>query len=448
MTFSPLKRAPLTPALILACGLLAAGRGVLRAEAASVSEGSSAQVVSPSNPIAWDEAVRLAREHNPDLQAAKLAVESAELSWRASGADYFPQISASADYARSGSETRLANGGTVKSADNSYSGGLSARQSLFSGFRTQAGREIARARYLSAQMDLALSEAALAQSVRTDFINLLTAQENIVLLKKIRDRRAENKRLIGLRFDAGRENRGSFLRAAAQFSQAEFEVARAARSLKVNQRSLARSLGRDYYSALAVTGTFTIEAEPDGADIGALARRTPEYRKQEAALRQAQAGLKDARSAFYPDLSASASLRRRGDEFPLDTDSWSLGLSLSYPIFSGLTDYFGARRAKVELRRSSIQLDGAKREIEAALEDAYAGFWDALGQSDVQRQFLAAAEERAQIARAQYTTGLISFQDWDIIESDLINTQKQNLTALRDAATAGAAWKKAQGKGF
>ncbi len=410
---------------------------------------SLAETVSPSVvPLAWDDAVRVAKENNTDLQAAKLALDSAELSWRAAGSDYFPQASASADYSRTGTETRLSGGGTAGSTGNSYSGALTVQQSLFSGFKTQAGREIARSRLESSRMDLALAEAALALSLRSSFIDLLNAQENIILLTKIRDRRVENRRLIKLRFEAGRENRGSYLRAAAQLAQAEFEMARALRGLKVSQRELSQSLGADFYSALAVTGTFTADSASEAADIAALARQTPAYRKQESLVRQAQAGVKAARSGFFPELSASASGRRRGSEFPLDTDSWSAGLVASYPIFSGLHDLFNIRQAKVELKKSSAQLESARRGIEMALENAYAGFWDALGASEVQRQFLAAAEERAQIARAQYSTGLISFQDWDIIESDLINTQKQNLSALRDAATAGAAWKKAQGKGF
>ncbi len=440
MNSSP-RKPPLFTLPALLCGLIAAGPAFLRAD-------FRAEAGVPANLITWDDAVRSARENNPDLQAAKLAADSAELALKASGADYFPAISLGADYGRSGTETRLSGGGTTKTADNSYGISASARQSLFSGFRTIAGRQIAKARYESALMDLQRAESNLAQSLRADFIHLLTAQENLVLVRKISARRAENKRMISLRFDAGRENRGSFLRASAQAAQAEYEVARAARGLKVSQRNLAQSLGRDFYDTMAVTGTFTIDSEASDANIGALAKQTPDYRKQEAAVQQARGSLVEARSGFYPDLSASGSVRRSDNDFPLNRDSWSLGLSLSYSIFSGFSDLFGAKRANVELRRSNILLDGSKRSIEANLENAYAGFWDAVGQADVQKQFLAAAEERAAIARAQYTTGLISFQDWDIIESDLINTQKQNLTALRDAATAGAAWRNAQGKGF
>ena len=45
-------------------------------------------------------------------------------------------------------------------------------------------------------------------------------------------------------------------------------------------------------------------------------------------------------------------------------------------------------------------------------------------------------------------SGLISFQDWDTIENDLISNQKTILVNLRDAIAAEAAWEQAQGKGY
>ena len=58
-----------------------------------------------------------------------------------------------------------------------------------------------------------------------------------------------------------------------------------------------------------------------------------------------------------------------------------------------------------------------------------------------------AAQVRAEIARSQYTSGLLAFEDWDLIENDLIENEKQALLARRTAARAAAAWDRALGKG-
>ncbi len=93
-------------------------------------------------------------------------------------------------------------------------------------------------------------------------------------------------------------------------------------------------------------------------------------------------------------------------------------------------------------------LVSVRRDVEVSLEDSYLKLQDAMGLSQVQEEFLNAALERASIARAQYTNGLVSFQDWDIIEGDLISAQKQSLSALRSSTLSDANWQLVIGAGF
>jgi outer membrane protein len=65
----------------------------------------------------------------------------------------------------------------------------------------------------------------------------------------------------------------------------------------------------------------------------------------------------------------------------------------------------------------------------------------------VDQAFLDAAKTRADIARTKYNNGLMTFENWDIIENDLIQRQKSFLQSQRDRVVAEAAWEQAQGKG-
>ena len=58
-----------------------------------------------------------------------------------------------------------------------------------------------------------------------------------------------------------------------------------------------------------------------------------------------------------------------------------------------------------------------------------------------------AAETRAGIARSKYNNGLMSFEDWDRIETDLIQRQKAALLGRRERVLAEAAWEQTQGRG-
>ncbi len=409
---------------------------ILSALAAAVSA-----CPAPANaaPLSWDQAVVLARQNNPDLKSAALSVESAESSYKGTFSDYFPQISASGGYTKSRS-------GGVTSNDHSYS--LSAQQSIFSGFRTWASQSHARTQKDVAGADFSLTASQTLFDLRSAFVNLLYTQENLALLEKIRARREDNLRLIELRYQAGRENRGSLLRSRAQLSQAKFEVDSAKRELRTVQKRLSSIINAPDFEVNTVTGSFQTASKDSAPDFESLILRTPRYQKAARQLKLSQSAVVTARSDFFPSISVSGSGRRRGDEFPPETDSWSVGASASYAIFSGNRTHYNVQQSKLERSRASQNLVSVRRSLEVSLEDAFLKLQDAAGQAQVQSEFLDAAQERASIARAQYTNGLVTFQDWDIIEGDLISAQKQNLSALRASALSEANWQLSIGAGF
>lgn len=382
----------------------------------------------------------MTKKNNPDLIAARAKVESAQFSLRAAIGNFLPQIS--------GNASRSKSGGTQMTLQDETTLSFTAQQSLFTGFKTKANLDSARARLEQAEASFALEEARIIFELRSAFINLLYAQENIKLLKEIRERREANKKLIELRYEGGRENRGAVLRAKAQLSQAQFELEQAERSKGLMQTRLTRLLGKDSEKNIEVKGNFDIPIEITQPNFSLLTTQTPHYKIAQANVSLSNAGLLQSRSNFYPSISLSASGRRRGNDVALDNDSWSVGTTLSFPFFSGGSDFYGTKQANAELKQASADLESQKREIYLSLEEAFVKLQDATVAVEIQKQFLEAAETRAQIARAQYNNGLLSYQDWDIIENDLINAEKQNLESKRRASIAEAEWKNVQGIGF
>ena len=71
---------------------------------------------------------------------------------------------------------------------------------------------------------------------------------------------------------------------------------------------------------------------------------------------------------------------------------------------------------------------------------------DAIESVDVQLKSLDAAQERSKIAQAQYSTGFINFDNWIIIENDLVSAKKSYLQAQANALLAEANWIQAKGE--
>ena len=64
----------------------------------------------------------------------------------------------------------------------------------------------------------------------------------------------------------------------------------------------------------------------------------------------------------------------------------------------------------------------------------------------VQKEMLVAAQERADIAETQYSTGFIAFDNWIIIENDLVKAKKTYLESQANALYAEAEWIQAKGE--
>lgn len=386
----------------------------------------------------WQEIVQTAEKNNPELLAARLNVRSSEARIKISFNDFFPQLSGNGSYSKSKSDTAL------EEEDTSLS--LTAQQSLFSGFSSKGNVNSAKALALGAQASLAEIESRLFYELRSAYLNVLYSQENIKLLQKILERKEGNKKLIELRYQGGRENRGAFLRAEALSLQSQFELKQAERALDVAKKELNRSMGKNLNPSQIILGSFELKMENSSPNFELLAKQNPTVRNSETTLMNARAILIQARSNFFPSLSLSANGRKQGKNLTRLYDSWSVGGSISYPFFSGGKHYYSVTQSKAEIERAASQLESQEQKIKVALEDAFVKLEDAIGQIKIQKQFLEAAQVRAKIARSQYNNGLVSYQDWDLIENDLTLNEKQTLLTLFKAALAQAAWFQTQGK--
>ena len=394
-------------------------------------------------PLALEDCLSEAADNNPDLGAAVAAVQKAMYDYRASYGPLRPQVSANAQSSKSRSPAG-GSGDGVTSDNASY--GVSASQSLFTGGKNRAAVDLASANLESVTADLDSARATLSFDVWKAFADLLFAQEQIDLSQQILKRRQENLALLQLRYEGGMENKGALLLMQASEREAEFGVAQAKRNLRVAQRELARALGRRETDQIRVTGKLEAEPPETSVDLEALAAQTPTHRKTVAQLRFARAGLASAKSQYYPDVSANASASKTGDNWMPDQDEWFLGVTLNFPFFTGGQNIMNVRGARAQIVQAEETLKLTDAQLVFNLEQTLASYGDAVEQTVVRSGFLHAEEVRAEIARSQYSSGMLSFEDWDRIENDLISSQKDDLSGRLNAVLAEASWEQVQGK--
>lgn len=400
--------------------------------------GSTVRIVSGAESLDWKLCVREALEKNRELIAAKSSWEESLYAVRSAGSKYLPELSGSASYGRS-------KAGESDQSD-SYSYGLSARQMVYDGGRTSSDVGVARARADASEQSLRAASARVRYRLNTAFAGLLKAQKLVVLESDIGKRREQLTKLVRLRYEAGREHRGSLLTAEAREAEAATDREAAARSLAVAKRRLATEVGLDPGTDITATGALQVplsgSKEPD---FDALAKQTPNVLETGHEVRVALEGVRSSRASFLPSVDISASVSRSADEWPPRDDDWRGGVSLSLPIFRGGQRVADFSKSKSAYRRMLVVEEKQCREAAEGLQRWWVARENAIARIGVRRKFMDAALERARIAESQYTSGMLSFDNWIIIEDDAVTAEKSLLDAQVNAMVSDAEWTQAKG---
>jgi outer membrane protein TolC len=385
----------------------------------------------------WSDCVEEARENHPDIISAYQNVRQSQADKSIAKSEAFPEISSSLSGKRKGATNNITD-------TRSYS--LTGKQLLFDGFKISNEIATASKTLTASEYNYCVVSSNIRLELREAFVNLLKAQKLLVLTKNITERRRQNLELVKLLYESGREHKGAFLTAKAELSQAEFETFQAKRNIELYQRKLNKELGRNSFLPMKVEGNFDVldDVQPK-PNFESLSKNTPFLKKLISLKEAARYDLKSVKADFFPKVYLDSSLGKTDSDWPPHDKEWSLGLSVSFPLFEGGKRIAEVKKAKSLLEEARADQRSGRDEIVYTLAQAWTELQNAIQQREVKESFLQAVEERAKIANAQYSTGLISFDDWTIIEDNLVTTQKSFLDAKANVLIKEAYWIQAKG---
>ncbi len=389
--------------------------------------------------LSFQECVKRLRQNNAELLSAEENLKSLQSQVRGYYGAYLPQISANLGYQK---------GESLAVGSEGYTASLNASQNVFNGFADSAKISEAEGKLKVAEANLQSVKAKLSYDLKVAFVGMLYAQDSIRLSNNILKRRTENLNMVELRFQSGRENKGSLLLSRANLRQAQLDSLKAANFLENSRSDLIRVLGLSPEEKIEVTGgvpeTLPSKTMPLFTDLVEL---TPEKIQSQGQIQSAQASLQGATSGFLPTLNLSGSVGKRGDSFFPEEENWNVGASLSWSLFSGGKDYFSRKSAFSQKLVAENNWRNLRLNMISQLRQSYLSFVEAVEELKVSEAFVEAGTVRAEIGRSKYNNGLASFDDWDRIENDLITYQKNQILKRKDRVLAEATWEKTQGTG-
>jgi outer membrane protein, multidrug efflux system len=358
---------------------------------------------------------------NLDVAAAKARIREARaLRVQATGA-LFPLVtgsgSATQNQLGSASATGLDNVGT--SAYSQFEAGFDASWELdvFGGNR----RALEAASYGvdAAEDDLRSTLLTLLGDVAANYVDARGYQARSALARRTSTSQRNTAVLTQKKFEAGSAATVDTAKASAQAATTEANVPGFDASFAQSVHRLGVLLGRD---PAAVAGRLQAATSipkprlplPKGIPADVLVMR-PDVRKAERQLAQYTAKIGQAEAALYPSVSLTGSVSttalKIGDLGKNSSIGWSIGPTVSVPIFNG-----GKLRAGVMVAEAQRdQYDAALRaSVLSALEDVENAIVS-LAQERIRIVNLAEAAKRygeaSRLSRTLYETGSSSFLD-------------------------------------
>ena len=295
---------------------------------------------------------------------------------------------------------------------------------------------------------------SLAASAASTYLSLRSTDRDIDVLTRTVALRNDALRLADRRAHAGVVGDLDVLRARADLSQTQADLADAHRRRDNFEHALAVLEARDApdFRVPVKAWTPNVPTVPAGVPSSLLVRR-PDVASDERALAAASARIGVARTAFFPSvqLSASAGFSSNdiGDLTARDSRLWGIGPSIHLPIFEG-----GRNQARLDAAQAAYRgayarwrQDGivAFREVQDALSD---GAWLS-DRGAALNATVDAATAAAKVSRSRYDRGLAGY--FEVVDSErealnsqraaIANDQQRLLTAISLVKALGGGWK-------
>jgi outer membrane protein len=404
-------------------------------------------------------AAHIALAGNPSLAAAEARVRQAMERVTQAKADYWPRLDLTAagakvwlsdnDLRTNQAMARLFDpNATLDDPEDRYNAGLIASWKMFDGFARKFSN--AAARYGQDQTEAALDDGRrlILSAVATAYFAAQLTRENVDIAKA--DEEFNQRQLVEAeaRRRVGTGSLSDQLNFEIRINDARASRIRAERNYEAALYALAALLGLREAAfpptvQLAPLKNET-EEELDKPDAEALIvyahKHRPDIRQSQFGIQQADARVEIARSRFYPDLNLSAGYDgTHTDDLRLQEDDFgaSVGLSLSYNLFSG-----GADRARVkEAQERAVELEkiyeSQRITVSSEIRDSLTQLLSAQEQLRLQRINAKLVQTNRELVDKEYNAGQASLVRLNEAQRDLVTAQGRLALAL---ATLRQAW--------
>ncbi|HAT8498978.1 TPA: TolC family protein [Vibrio vulnificus] len=298
----------------------------------------------PSHAISIEQAWQQAKQNDPNYEKAKIGVQLGQAGVDSSRSALLPDLSASASLNWS------------ESADSSNSYGATLSQTIWDS-SLWSSLDQAKANYLKSELELSQAHNELAQKLLSAYLDLASAQGDLVLAQTKLDEGNKLLQIIEKRYQAGKvksvdveEMRATQVSEQATIlnAQADLEVKRAELAALINQ--VPDSVDQIRTDTL-IQPPMLVTSQAQWLKLAKDS--SPELLVAAQMVKASELAKQSAKGGYYPTLRGSVGYSD-GDQ--RSNGEFNAGLTLSVPI-----DLNGSVRSKVD--EASLNILSAKQEM-------------------------------------------------------------------------------------
>lgn len=411
-----------------------------------------------------EQAFERALAGNPTIKAVVARINQAREEVARTRAAYYPQLDLSTGATRSRiSRNEKEASSSLQRVSETYDGSLSASWVLFSGFSRKYALEAAVLGQEQETVDHADTIRTLMASVAESFHTAQLALANQYISESNRDFYAGQLETARIKQKAGVGSLTDVLNFNTRMNQAQIEMEQYRSDFDVARTALAALLGDDVSTTPLPDPVFPEEngdldmAVPDPeSEISFALSHRPDLVRQELALRIAKANAGEAKAEFFPEISLSGSVgadRTNSARFDAHDVENSVGIELTYPLYSGGEDRAALRKALYAGAEAEQELKNLKNEIVSQVRQDCFAVDAARNQLRLYRENATLAKQNRDMVAKEYEFGTADLVTLNEVQNTLTETRQRialSLITLRQAryellASTGAIYRKKNG---
>jgi outer membrane protein len=406
----------------------------------------AADAISKGDVLSLQQCIEIALKKHPNINAARNSVKAMESKVGQARAGYYPQLSLQSNYQRISLPSS-----PVMSIDpyDQYTSTLNLSQTIFDFGKISTQVEIQKLTKESSQADLQDVTAQIILGVKQAYRTFAQAKMSQDVARETLKQFQQHYEIAKGFFEGGRSSKIDVTSAEVNLSAAGVNLLKAKNALRLARVNLNNAMGfpdapeyEIFTELLYKSYEATIEnalqrAYNNRPDLLSIAKKKDALEKTIALNKK----------GYFPVLAGSAAYGYTGEDLSTRQDDkyWNVGLTLTFPLFTGLSTKYQVEEAQSNLEIIKANEESLKQKIYLEVESAFLALREAEERISAGEIIVKQAQETVELAKGRYSTGVGNFIEITDAMITLNNAKMTYITALSDYYVAQANLEKAMG---